>query len=74
MFFSVELAIIASCLLSPVAMGLVSPIGTVEAEIPIPEKIEEDVESVEGESGKEEAIPKTIKEEVFYFRGYWFVS
>ena len=55
-------------------MGLVSPIGTVEAEIPLPEKIEEDVESVEGESGKEEAIPKTIKEEVFYFRGYWFVS
>ena len=68
------MAIIASCLLTPVAMGLVSPIGTVEAEIQIPEKIEEDVESVEGESGKEEAIPKTIKEEVFYFRGYWFVS
>ena len=54
-------------------MGLVSPIGTVEAEIPIPEKIEEDVESVEGESGKEEAIPKTIKEEVFYFTLFYQV-
>lgn len=51
-------------------MGLVSPIGTVEAEIPIPERIEEDVESVEGENSKKGEIPETIKEEVFYFRGY----
>ncbi|KAK8804061.1 hypothetical protein WA171_000154 [Blastocystis sp. BT1] len=52
-----ELAIIASCLLTPIAMGLISPIGTIEQEVQSP-------------SEDEKKPPETVKEEVFYFRGY----
>ena len=54
---NVELAIIASCLLTPIAMGLISPIGTIEQEVQSP-------------SEDEKKPPETVKEEVFYFRGY----
>ena len=57
LFLNVELAIIASCLLTPIAMGLISPIGTIEQEVQSP-------------SEDEKKPPETVKEEVFYFRGY----
>ena len=56
----VEFAIIASCLLSPIAMGLVSPIGTVRAEFPVPQQSEDG----------EEQPPKMVEDKVYYFRGY----
>lgn len=44
-------------------MGLISPIGTVEADVPVyPPKEDDDSE--------EEPEPIYVKEDVYYFRGY----
>lgn len=50
---------IASCLLVPVAMGLVNPIGKITIDVP-----------VATENKDEKSAPKTSREKVFYFRGY----
>ena len=51
---------IASCLLVPIAMGLISPIGKITIDVPVvPDEKEEGSE------------PKTSQENVFYFIGYW---
>lgn len=59
--FTVELAVIAACLLTPVGMGIVTPIGKCKVEVPAANE--------EGDSSKH----TTSKETVFYFRGYCFV-
>ena len=58
--WSVEFAVIASCLLAPIAMGLVSPIGKITIDVPVVDDEKE-----------EKSEPKTSPEKVFYFRGYW---
>ena len=65
----VEFSIIASCLLTPVAMGLISPIGTVKADVPTYPSKEESEEDSEG--NEEEVTPTYVKEDVYYFRGYF---
>ena len=61
--FSLEITLIESCLLTPVAMGLITPIGTVKADVPVYPPIEdEESEPVE---------PTFVKEDVYYFRGYY---
>ena len=57
LIFILELAIIASCILTPVAMGLISSIGTIEQEFSVPDE-------------DEKKPSKIVKEKVFYFRGY----
>ena len=47
-------------------MGLISPIGTVKADVPTyPTKAESD------EEDSEEVTPTYVKEDVYYFRGYF---
>ena len=71
---SIEISIIASCLLTPIALGLISPIGTVKADVPVFDQIEENQENEQGEenpdSNAEELQPRTVREDVYYFRGY----
>lgn len=58
-----EFAIICSCLLTPVAMGLISPIGKVKEDVPYYKENEKD------KDGPAEIT--VAREEVFYFRGYF---
>lgn len=53
---------IASCLLVPIAMGLISPIGKITIDVPIM-----------AEETEEKSEQKTSRETVFYFRGYFCV-
>lgn len=50
-------------------MGLISPIGTVTAEFPVPQEREEG-EGESKEENEDEKPFKMVKDKVYYFRGY----
>ena len=62
---SLELAIISSCLLVPLAMGLVSPIGHI--------KLLRTSSPSDSDNDQKEVNPTYTTESFFYFRGYFVV-
>ena len=50
-------------------MGLISPIGTVKAEFPIPQERGEGEDESEEENENEKPL-KMVEDKVYYFRGY----